>query len=65
MTQDEMDEMLRSLARTLEHQRSINDDLRALMANHEGRLQYAEETLRQVNTTQQAIKDILERFNGR
>jgi hypothetical protein len=36
-----------------------------MMANHEGRLRYAEETLRQVNTTQQAIKDILERLNGR
>lgn len=65
MTPDEVDEIVRNLARTMEHQRSINADLRAMMANHEGRLQYAEETLRQVNTTQQAIKDILERLNGR
>jgi hypothetical protein len=65
MTPDEADAIVRSLAQTMEHQRTINDDLRAMMANHEGRLRYAEETLRQVNTTQQAIKDILERLNGR
>lgn len=65
MDQDERDEILRRLARTMEHQREINDNLRALGANHEQRLRYAEETLRQVNTTQQAIKDILERLNGR
>ena len=34
-------------------------------AHHEARLAYAEETLRQVLITQQGIKDILERLNGR
>lgn len=58
MTPDEVDEIIRSLARTLEHQRQINDDLRAMLRGHEGRLQYAEETLR-------LVKDILERLNGR
>jgi hypothetical protein len=58
MTPDDVEALLQSLARTMEHQRSINDDLRAIAANHEGRMRYAEETLR-------LVKDILERFNGR
>lgn len=65
MSPDEVDEIIRSLARTLEHQRQINDDLRALGAHHEQRLSYAEETLRMALITQQGITDILERLNGR
>ena len=58
MTPDEAEAIVKSLASTMEHQRTINADLRAMMANHEGRLQYAEETLR-------LVKEILERLNGR
>ena len=58
MTPDEAEAIVRSLASTMEHQRSINADLRAMMANHEARLQYAEETLR-------LVKEVLERLNGR
>jgi hypothetical protein len=49
----------------IEQHDEVHADLKTMLANQEGRLQYAEETLRLTHTTQQAIKDILERLNGR
>ena len=57
MTPDEVDTIIRHLASAIEHQRTINEDMRAFMA-----------TQVQINdrleVTLQAIKDILNRGNG-
>ena len=55
----------------IDEQKQINANLAAMIAkhdatldNHDARLAFAEETLRQVMMTQQGIKDILGRLNG-
>lgn len=65
MTQDEVDEMLRRLQANAERLIAIQYTQKQQLADHEERLRYAEETLRQVMITQQGIKDILDRLNGR
>jgi hypothetical protein len=79
MTQDEMErwlEEMRQFSRDIaasrrEHEQRLGEHQERLQeitgwhAHHEDRLAYAEETLRQVLITQQAIKNILERLNGR
>jgi hypothetical protein len=58
MTPDEADTIIRHLASAIEHQRTINEDMRAFMA---AQVQIND----RLEVTLQAIKDILNRGNGR
>lgn len=58
MTPDEVDTIIRHLASAIEHQRSINEDMRQFMA---AQIQIND----RLEVTLQAIKDILNRGNGR
>jgi hypothetical protein len=58
MTPDEVDTIIRHLASAIEHQRTINEDMRQFMA---AQVQIND----RLEITLQAIKDILNRGNGR
>jgi ABC-type transporter Mla subunit MlaD len=59
------EEMLRALAQQTMQINATLQTVATAVAQHEQRMSAAEETLRQVLITQQAITDILERLNGR
>lgn len=70
MEPNEYDEMLRTLVRIAAHQETINDDLRAMLRNHDAILRNHDAMLARLDTTQARIETLLTRMirqqdNGR
>jgi hypothetical protein len=65
MERDEYEDMLRTLVRIAAHQESINDDLRAAITELREFIRQQVALNERLETTLQAIKDILGRDNGR
>ena len=62
---ERLSQLTDKLGPAITEQQEINKKVQATLDKQDERLVYAEETLRQVLITQQGIKDILERLNGR
>lgn len=64
MTPDEVEDIIRHLAAAIEHQRSINTDLRQFVAQQTGINERLTGAIERLDVTVQGIKDLLGRNNG-
>ena len=65
MTPDEVETIIRHLASSIEHQRTINDDFRLFVARQGEINERLTAAIERLDVTVQGIKDLLSRGNGR